>query len=595
LVWFTDPLLADSDQGGRNDAAEVGRGDDPNDPSDDASCSYPTVDVPVTTPVTEPEQQPRPVWARFHWEGVLNGSSYEDSSMGSAQFVIELLDSTQSTTVCTLTYDLSDATAPHQVSPWVTEGGGAHWQPTTLTPGAGNSTCLGYNGEDLRDVIDGIPWGFALGPLDTLARGLEDDVTDAGGNWGSDWAPYVMGAYLHVEGGLLYEMGYAFTYDAVCDAVDDPQSASPLPAATDAVGDRFVVATGTRMFTVPELRTFAENATVEPYFSSTCLDEADDDTRLAGEGSCADPYIVDLTWAPIGETTTVQTGDLGIDEALASSPCTNAGSRDVVFRVIVPPGAGIDASVAHQGSERPTLSYIETGTCDGLVGGCADLEGVDLGTQVVINEVLTTADAFDANCDGAFDVADEQFVEIVNTGSTYVELGGATLSDGLQVLHTFAPLTLRPGDSVVVFGGGSPTFDGTSASPFPWCTSVGSMTPLVSDVPLDLDPAGASLTLSAANGRLLDTFTNTVELSGQSFVRSPEGDPTSPFGRHEDQAGAIGAVSPGTSASGVPFWAGSECDVLHIDDDDLVGHAALLVVSETEATSTDYTLTIRTY
>mgnify|MGYP000102848911 CR=1 FL=1 len=372
ITWSTDPTLADTDGGGRDDGVEVGRGDDPNNPADDAVCSYLVDDVAVTSEVTYPEQTPRPVWVRFHWEGVFNGSTFEDSTLGSAQLRLELLDSTQQVPVCTITYDLSAASAPHVSRPWTTEGGGTYFQPVELNVGEGNSTCLGYDGRDLRDVIEGIPWGIAHGPLDTLAAELEQSVTDAGGNWGADWAPYVTGAFLRMQDEQLIEIGYAFTYEADCDVVEDPATASPLPAPVDALGDRYVVATGTRLYTVPELRTFAELATIEPYFDPICLTPAVTPTLTAGDGTCDEPLELDLTLVSVGATTTVQTGTLGGDATLPSSACTDDTERDVVYRVIVPPGSGLEVSVDYQGAgRRPSIAYIETGTCDGLVGGCS--------------------------------------------------------------------------------------------------------------------------------------------------------------------------------------------------------------------------------
>jgi len=63
----------------------------------------------------------------------------------------------------------------------------------------------------------------------------------------------------------------------------------------------------------------------------------------------------------------------------------------------------------------------------------------------------------DANGDGSTDAGD-QFVEIVNTGTSAIDLTGFALVDGSgTVLHTFGALTLDADVSVVVFGGGTPT------------------------------------------------------------------------------------------------------------------------------------------
>jgi len=41
-----------------------------------------------------------------------------------------------------------------------------------------------------------------------------------------------------------------------------------------------------------------------------------------------------------------------------------------------------------------------------------------------------TTGSWDANCDGTANTTDDEFVEIVNTGTIAVDLSGATLSDG---------------------------------------------------------------------------------------------------------------------------------------------------------------------
>jgi len=572
----------------------VGRGDDPLDDSDDQLCTYPDEPVVITDPVTEPEQTPLPVWARFHWEGVVNGSRFEDSDLGSAEFRIELLDSTATVPVCTITYDLSRTEAPTTSHPWVTEGGGDHWQPMELqvSSGQGNSTCLGYDGQDLRDVLAGIPWGLAHGPLDTLANELEQDVIDDGGNWAADWEPYVMGAFLRLEDDLLLEVGYAFSYDADCDVVDDPTTATPLAVPADALGDRYVVATGTELFTVPELRNFAELATIEAYFPPVCLTTVPL-TPTAGDGSCDSPIELDLTLESIGSTFTVETDDLGGDEALSASACTDGAARDAVFRVLLPPGTGLEASVDYPSpQQRPSLAYVEAGSCDGLVGACAGPDQAQPGVHLVLNEVLADTSNVDANCDGAPSPAD-QFVEIVNAGSLPVDLADAELLVGGTVKHVFADV-LRPGDSLVVFAGGTPTFDGTGPA---WCDPLpGSVSVLVADSPLDLQSDGDSVTLRGVDGTLYDLMDYGVEGDDdQSLVRSPELDNESEFVAHNTMGGAIGRVSPGTLADGGQFADLSDCDVVRIDDDDMVSHAPVLVVSEPVDTDENYTLTLRTF
>lgn len=207
--------------------------------------------------------------------------------------------------------------------------------------------------------------------------------------------------------------------------------------------------------------------------------------------------------------------------------------------------------------------------CGGLCGTCS---GPDLCVafscvaapplQVRINEVLAdpaTAAADktvgDANCDGKRDASQDEFVEIVNTGSGDFDLGEATLSDEKKVRHTFPKGTvLKPGEAIVVFGGGEPAFDGSSANGQPWCVTLPGAVQVVtaSSGLLGLSNGGDTLTLASADGTVLDTLGFGDELDGsqdQSLVRSPELSGTA-FILHTAAPASIGAQSPGTRANG---------------------------------------------
>lgn len=89
------------------------------------------------------------------------------------------------------------------------------------------------------------------------------------------------------------------------------------------------------------------------------------------------------------------------------------------------------------------------------------------GRALVITEILAdppAGAAGDANGDGTRDPADDEFVEIVNTGKTPVCLTGWVLGDAEKPERHVFPLgrALAPGKTLVVFGGGVPTgrFDG---------------------------------------------------------------------------------------------------------------------------------------
>ena len=86
----------------------------------------------------------------------------------------------------------------------------------------------------------------------------------------------------------------------------------------------------------------------------------------------------------------------------------------------------------------------------------ADLQAVPL----IINEFLAsppTGPSGDANGDGIRDSADDEFVEIVNTGATPLNVGGFSINDATAVRFIFPPNTVIPaGEAAVVFGGGHP-------------------------------------------------------------------------------------------------------------------------------------------
>ena len=84
--------------------------------------------------------------------------------------------------------------------------------------------------------------------------------------------------------------------------------------------------------------------------------------------------------------------------------------------------------------------------------------------DVVINEVLAdppSGDRGDANRDGVRHTSEDEFVEILNTGSDTVPIGGWQLSDrkpGSKGPFTFPPDTkIAPGEYIVLFGGGDTT------------------------------------------------------------------------------------------------------------------------------------------
>ncbi len=174
--------------------------------------------------------------------------------------------------------------------------------------------------------------------------------------------------------------------------------------------------------------------------------------------------------------------------------------------------------------------------------------------KLVIHEVLADpppGPAGDANRDGQRRARDEEFVEILNTGSAPLCLAGWTLEDASGRGGHLFPLgrALAPGRAVVVFGGGVPT--GSFGSEVQRATSTHG---------LDLDGAGDVLTLRDAQGSVV-TRLSWGDCGGQrcatdhhlgglrlnsSLVRWPAADGA--WRVHRDVAGA--PFSPGLRSDG---------------------------------------------
>lgn len=159
--------------------------------------------------------------------------------------------------------------------------------------------------------------------------------------------------------------------------------------------------------------------------------------------------------------------------------------------------------------------------CDIASGTSLDANGNGIPDEcesqatMVINEIHADPDDIegDANNDTQVSATNDEFVEIVNAGTTAIDLSGWTLHDQVSVRHVFPPGTSVPADcSVVVFGGGSPIgqFGGSTVQ-------------LASSGTLGLTNGGDTVTIRDAGGLLVDE----VVYGGnggmnQSLTRSPD-------------------------------------------------------------------------
>lgn len=169
---------------------------------------------------------------------------------------------------------------------------------------------------------------------------------------------------------------------------------------------------------------------------------------------------------------------------------------------------------------------------DFLVPG-DDVGPIPPGGAVFLNEIL-------ANEPGS-DVAAE-FVEIVNAGSSVVDLGGCTLSDSVGTRHTFAAgTTLAAGKALVVFGGSTAVQAGVNGV----AASTGA---------LGLGNSGDTVTLKDAGGVTVDSTTYPSSLGaadGVSMNRNPDAAAAGSFVLHTSLGPS--SSSAGKRADGTSF------------------------------------------
>ncbi len=168
----------------------------------------------------------------------------------------------------------------------------------------------------------------------------------------------------------------------------------------------------------------------------------------------------------------------------------------------------------------------------------------------VLNEVLYDPPSGfdgDSNGDGVRDANDDEFVELVNSSATSLDISGYKLFDADRLAintanHEFPPNTiLNPGQAVVVFGGGNPIGNFGGSLVF---TSSGQV--------LNLNNSGDTLTIKNNIDSVIITFDVTPYSNNpnESYSRSPDliGD----FVQHADLMPG-GLFSPGTKSDGSDF------------------------------------------
>jgi len=165
------------------------------------------------------------------------------------------------------------------------------------------------------------------------------------------------------------------------------------------------------------------------------------------------------------------------------------------------------------------------------------------GRAQVLNEVMPNPGTGDWNGDGMIDVVADEYVEIVNLGVREVDLSFWTLSDLVQVRHTFASATiLRPGGVLVVFGGGAPS------------PAIPGISVVASSGSLGLNNSDETLWLRDGDV-VVDTASFGAATVGQSFNRDPDGMAGAAFALHDSIPFASGGGSPGRRVTQTAFAA----------------------------------------
>lgn len=189
--------------------------------------------------------------------------------------------------------------------------------------------------------------------------------------------------------------------------------------------------------------------------------------------------------------------------------------------------------------------------------------------QLVINEILADPDAIngDANGDGTVNTTQDEFVEIVNTAASSIDLSGWTLKDAVGVRHTFPSGSVVPSNcSVVVFAGGAPTG---------WFG--GSLVQVASSAQLGLNNTGDTVTLNNGTSDVVSYTYGGEGGDNQSLTRDPDVTGGEPLVKHATATGSGGALhSPGTKIDGSQF-AGCPNPVVKIHEVQGSGLASPLV------------------
>ncbi len=199
-------------------------------------------------------------------------------------------------------------------------------------------------------------------------------------------------------------------------------------------------------------------------------------------------------------------------------------------------------------------------TIDSVIGGQKGTSSVQItiedddvsgGGNLIFNEILydpsNTALEGDANGDGVYAQAEDEFIEFYNNSSKPLNMGGYKIFDASALSsgtprHTIPSGTiLAPYKALVVFGGGNPT--GTFGNAIVQKSTTGD---------LNMNNAGDMVTVQDSLGNVVLTFdiTPLSDNPNESYTRSP--DVVGDFVQHASTPSGA-KFSPGTKIDKSPF------------------------------------------
>ncbi|MEP2510865.1 MAG: lamin tail domain-containing protein [Reichenbachiella sp.] len=215
-----------------------------------------------------------------------------------------------------------------------------------------------------------------------------------------------------------------------------------------------------------------------------------------------------------------------------------------------------DATVESAETFTFTLQNVAGGNA-AVIGGQSTTDLIIVENDItssglIINEIHAdpaSSTPGDANGDGVRDAADDEFIELVNTGSGDLDISGYEIFDtNSSVLsrHVFPASTVVPaGGAIVVFGGGSPT--GSFGNSIVQTASSGGVGTTNSSETLIVQDASDRTIIFytyGSEGNDNQSITRDVDITGSD----------NPMTKHSVATGAGGALfSPGTKIDGSLF------------------------------------------